>query len=80
MHVQARERMSGSAPRAPLQRTGTAMRVLAVQRVSGLARCAGTDAIAKTVETALVAPVEPGDVLLVHAGVALLRLDAEWNP
>lgn len=56
------------------------MRVLAVEPVSGLARCAGTDAIARTVETALVAPVEAGDVLLVSAGVALLRLDDEWQP
>lgn len=78
--VEARERMSGSAPCAPLRRDGTAMRVLAVEPASGLARCAGTDAVAETVETALVAPVEPGDIVLVHAGVALLRLDAEWSP
>jgi hydrogenase maturation factor len=80
MGVEARERMSGSAHRAQAPRNGTAMRVLVVEPVSGLARCAGTDAIAKTVETTLVAPVEPGDLVLVHSGVALLRLDAEWSP
>jgi HupF/HypC family len=62
------------------RRGGVAMRVLAVERVSGRARCAGADAVATTVETALVAPVQPGDVLLVNAGVALLRLDDEWQP
>jgi hydrogenase maturation factor len=55
------------------------MRVLVVEPRSGLARCAGFDAIARTVETALVAPVEAGDILLVHDDVALLRLDVEWN-
>jgi hydrogenase maturation factor len=61
-------------------RRGVAMRVLAVDSVSSLARCAGTDAIARVVETALVAPVEAGDVLLVDHGIALLRLDDEWQP
>jgi hydrogenase maturation factor len=44
------------------------MRVDAV-RPAGIAVCAGTE-----VMTDLVGPVEPGDVLLVHAGVALQRL------
>lgn len=69
----------GGEPRTD-RRGGVAMRVLAVDSVTTFARCAGTDAIPKTIETALVAPVEPGDVLLVHAGVALLRLDDEWQP
>lgn len=59
---------------------GVAMRVLALERFGGtLARCAGTDGIAATVETTLVGPVEPGAVLLVHAGLALARLDTEWG-
>jgi hydrogenase maturation factor len=45
-----------------------------------VACCAGTDGIAARVQTALVAPVEPGDVLFVHAGIALARLDHEWAP
>jgi hydrogenase maturation factor len=53
------------------------MRVLGLEAERGLAHCAGADGVATTVETALVAPVAPGDVLLVHAGVALVQLDAE---
>ena len=56
------------------------MRVLAVDSVTSLARCAGTDAIARTVKTVLVDPVHAGDVLLVDAGIALMRLDDEWQP
>jgi hydrogenase maturation factor len=48
---------------------GVPMRVLAV-RDDGLAVC---DAAAE-VMIDLVGPVEPGDELLVHAGVALTRL------
>lgn len=60
---------------------GTAMRVLALHpRGGSLARCAAADGIPTTVETALVGPLEPGAVVLVHAGVALARLDAEWAP
>jgi hypothetical protein len=44
------------------------MRVLAVAE-DGLARCDGGE-----VATDLVEPVSPGDVLVVHAGVAIARL------
>jgi hydrogenase maturation factor len=55
------------------------MRVLALDPRGGtLARCAGFDGIPTTVETALVRPLERGAVVLVNAGVALARLDAEW--
>ncbi len=58
---------------------GVAMRVLALDpRGGSRARCAAVDGIPMTVETTLVGPVEPGEVVLVHAGVALVRLDAEW--
>jgi hydrogenase maturation factor len=40
--------------------------------VDGLARCAG-DA---EVDVTLVEPVAPGDVVLVHAGVAIARVQA----
>jgi len=57
------------------------MRVLALDPAgSTLARCAGTDGTAATVETALVGVLEPGAILLVHRGIALARLDAEWAP
>ena len=49
------------------------LRVLRVDEERGLALCARDDGARQTVETALVAPVAPGDVLLVHAGTALSR-------
>ena len=51
------------------------MRVLEVDADSGLALCAGPDGVASEVETGLVEPVAPGSEVLVHAGVALTRLD-----
>jgi hydrogenase maturation factor len=60
---------------------GTPMRVLALDpRGGSLARCAGADGSQATVETALVGPLEQGAIVLVHAGVALVQLDAEWGP
>jgi hypothetical protein len=73
----------GSALRGrdPIEQHGTPMRVLALDRAGGThARCAGIDGVPATVETALVGPLEPGAIVLVDAGVALLRLDAEWVP
>jgi hydrogenase maturation factor len=49
--------------------------VVAVDSDRELALCAGPDGVRSTVEIALVAPVVPGDVLLVHAGTAIARLD-----
>ena len=40
----------------------------------GLARCASEDGTTSEVMTDLVGVVAPGDSVLVHAGVALLRL------
>jgi hydrogenase maturation factor len=53
---------------------GVPMTVLAVDLDRGLALCAHEDGRRESVETALVEPVAPGDVLLVHAGTALTRL------
>lgn len=50
------------------------MTVLRVDDPRGLALCGGEDGVRATVEIALVAPVEPGDRLLVHAGTAIARL------
>ena len=53
---------------------GVPMRVLALDDDRGLALCADDRGARHTVETALVAPVAPGDEVLVHAGVALVAL------
>ena len=53
---------------------GVPMTVVRVDLSRGLALCAAGDVTRSTVETALVDPVAPGDVLLVHAGTALARV------
>ncbi len=55
---------------------GIPMTVLRVDAARGLALCAGEAAERATVETALVEPVAPGDLLLVHAGTAIARVGA----
>ena len=52
---------------------GVEMRVVAVEG-GGLATCAGAEGERREVETALVGDVAPGDVVLVHADVALTRV------
>jgi hydrogenase assembly chaperone HypC/HupF len=54
---------------------GVPMEVVRIDEVRGLALCADDDGSRQTVETALVEPVAPGDILLVHAGTALARLE-----
>ena len=49
---------------------GVPMRVLSIDRSTGLARCEGEDDI----DVTLVEPLAPGDDVLVHAGVALVRV------
>jgi hydrogenase assembly chaperone HypC/HupF len=51
--------------------------VLRLDDERGLALCADDDGNSETVEIDLVAPVAPGDRLLVHAGTAIARLDEE---
>lgn len=89
MGVSAREphRPAGTArglgirTRVVREAGGMPMRVLALDPAGGtLARCAGTDCVPITVETALLSPLEPGAIVLVKAGIALARLDAEWVP
>jgi len=89
MGVSAREpdRPAGTAhglgirTRVVREEGGSLMRVLALDPAGGtLARCAGTDCLPVTVETALVCPLEPGAIVLVKAGIALVRLDTEWVP
>ena len=48
-----------------------ALRVVEIDEGRGLALCAAADGRRESVEIALVAPVAPGDMLLVHAGTAL---------
>jgi hydrogenase maturation factor len=52
------------------------MRVRRFDAVRDLALCEGDGRVA-TVDTLLVGAVEPGESLLVHAGVALVRLGEE---
>ncbi|HEX5147067.1 MAG TPA: HypC/HybG/HupF family hydrogenase formation chaperone [Conexibacter sp.] len=54
---------------------GVPMRVLGMEGAAGLARCAGDDGAETTVDTTLVEPVAAGERVLVHAGVALVKLD-----
>jgi hydrogenase expression/formation protein HypC len=49
------------------------MRVVKVDRERDLALCSDSEGQRSTVEIALVSPVVPGEVLLVHAGTALGR-------
>jgi hypothetical protein len=49
------------------------MRVLELH-ADGIALCSGDDGGVEDVMTDLVAPVAPGDTLLVHAGTALGRV------
>ena len=55
---------------------GVPMKVLKLDADRGVALCEAGDGQHQTVETALVDTVALGDELLVHAGVALLRLEA----
>jgi hydrogenase maturation factor len=55
---------------------GVPMRVTGVDREEGLALCVAADGSRSRVQLDLVSPVEQGEVLLVHAGVALVRLGA----
>jgi hydrogenase assembly chaperone HypC/HupF len=54
---------------------GVAMRVVVVDDVRGLALCEAAGGARRSVEIALVEPVAPGDVVLVHAATALTKLD-----
>jgi hydrogenase assembly chaperone HypC/HupF len=51
--------------------------VLRLDEGRGLALCADDEGSSETVEIDLVAPVAPGDRLLVHAGTAIARLTEE---
>jgi hydrogenase maturation factor len=57
--------------------TAVSMFVERVDESRGLALCATAEGARQTVETELVGEVEVGDALLVHAGVALTRLDED---
>jgi hydrogenase maturation factor len=56
------------------------MRIVTVDPERGLALCADEGGSRSTVETALVAPVSVGDILLVHAGTAIARLAETGAP
>jgi hydrogenase maturation factor len=54
---------------------GLPLRIAQVDAATGLARCADDGGRESEVDVSLVAPVQPGDRVLVHAGVALTRLE-----
>ncbi len=54
-----------------------ALTVVRVDGGRGLALCGDRGGGSETVEIGLVAPVAPGDRVLVHAGTAIARLDEE---
>jgi hydrogenase maturation factor len=56
---------------------GDPMTVVKIDAERGLALCSDDTGVRSTVETALVQPLDPGDRLLVHAGTAIARLEAE---
>jgi len=56
-----------------------AMTVLRVDRARELALCEDEGASHRTVETALVAPIDVGERVLVHAGVAIAALDEDGD-
>ena len=56
---------------------GEPMTVVRVDTDRGLALCDARDGTRSTVETALVEPVARGQRLLVHAGTAIARLEAQ---
>jgi len=51
--------------------------VMRLDEERGLALCADDDGKSETVEIDLVAPVAPGDRILVHAGTAIATLTEE---
>ena len=55
---------------------GIPMRVVLVDAERDLALCEADDGTRTTVEIGLVEPAALGDLLLVHAGTALMRLGA----
>jgi hydrogenase maturation factor len=55
---------------------GAELTVLKVDPGRAMALCRGVDGERASVEIALVDGVAPGDVLLVHAGTALLKVAA----
>jgi hydrogenase assembly chaperone HypC/HupF len=55
---------------------GVPMRVVRLDEARGLALCEDGAGARHAVEIELVAPVAPGDEVLVHAGVALVLLEA----
>ncbi len=52
------------------------LRVVSIDDARGLAVCADDSGASVEVDVLLVAPVDPGDQLLVHAGTAIARAAA----
>jgi hydrogenase expression/formation protein HypC len=59
---------------------GVAMRIVSLDAGNGLAVSVDEEGRLATVETSLVGDVAAGDSMLVHAGVALVRLTEQEAP
>jgi len=59
---------------------GVPMRVASIDRERALASCRDAEGAASAVDVALLDRVDAGDAVLVHAGVALVRLEDEGAP
>ena len=59
---------------------GIEMHVVSTGGAEGLTSCADPGGAMNDVDTTLVEPVAPGDLVLVHAGVAIARLEPEELP
>jgi hydrogenase maturation factor len=59
---------------------GVPVRVLSADATTALALCADASGATELIATELVGAVAPGDVLLVHAKVALAHLDRDEAP
>jgi len=59
---------------------GLPLRVSELDAATGLAVCGDEDGYHAEVDVSLVTPVAVGDLVLVHAGVALTRLEEDAAP
>lgn len=69
------DRCAADARCATCSDEGVPMRVVESRAADGLANCVDANGRGWEIQIELVGPVAAGDELLVHAGVALARLD-----
>jgi hydrogenase maturation factor len=77
MHIDLAPQCDASTGCITCADEGIEMQVIAIGGADGLMACADADGGTSEVDITLVEPVEPGDRVLVHAGVAIARLARE---